>query len=174
MSTWVITDTIAYDHAIGVVQTTQATDLGTVAKAKDIASTAYGTGYFKYLAIPVSTAIALGILVTWTASDYKVVAVPAGGTSKATGVPVAGTVQAISSNAAVQYAWFQVEGKIPLLKTAVATTANVPIYISGTAGRVKVLVSTTQIILGAMTCEAVTSTTSTALCYLNRSSLPGA
>ncbi len=173
MSTWVITDTNAFDHAIGVVQTTQATELGTVVKAKDLATTAYGTGYFKYLAIPTTTAISLGILVSWTASDYKVVAVPAGGTSKATGVPVAGTVQAISSNAAVQYAWFQIEGRIPLLKTAVTTTANVPIYISGTAGRVKVLKSTTQIILGAMTCEAITSTISTVLCYLNRSSLPG-
>lgn len=173
MSTWVITDTNAYDHAIGTVQTTQATDLGTIVKAKDTASTAYGTGYFKYLAIPASTAISLGILVTWTASDYKVLAVPAGGTSKATGVPVAATVQAISSNASVQYAWFQIEGRVPVLKTAVATTANVPVYISGTAGRLKVLKSTTQIILGAMTCEAITSTTSTVLCYLNRSSLPG-
>lgn len=176
MSTWSFTETVAIDHPIGTVQTTQAVPLGTIVKAQDLATTAYGAGQFIYLAVPVSTAIALGIVVTWTASDYKVLAVPAASTSKATGVPVAGNLQAVSSNASVQYAWFQVQGKVPLLKTAVTAAANVPIYISATAGRVKVLASTTQILLGAMTANAasVTSTTSTVLCYLNRSSLPGA
>lgn len=106
-----------------------------------------GFGEFIYLAIPVSTAIPLGTLVSWefgpSGTQYSAVAVPVGGTGANTGAPVAvcvsSTVQTnssppspytsssnigsglgIAANATqVQYAWFQLGGAAQVLKTAV-------------------------------------------------------
>lgn len=135
----------------------------------------YGGGEFIYLKTASATAIPLGTLCYWT-NNYVATAVPAGSTSKSTGLPVAVPIQALASSTTIQYTWFQIQGKVPVLKTAVTVAANVPVYISGTAGRVKVLSSAGQTILGAFSANAssVTSTTSTVLVFLNRSSLMGA
>ena len=165
-----------------------------------------GFGEFIYLAIPVSTAIPLGTLVGWQASggltssqtaanplgngvQYTAVVLPAGGTSKNTGAPVAVCVSStvansgagITSQTSIQYAWFQIGGNTQVLKTAiqvppVATVQSAGVYISATAGRVKVIASTGQQILGARYANTttVTSTASCVLVYLNgRAALEG-
>jgi hypothetical protein len=104
-----------------------------------------GFGEFIYLAVPLSTAIPLGTLVTWDVvgglvtnqsasnplgggSQYSAVIVPVKGTSQKSGVPVAVCVAStvynsgngIASNAsAIQYAWFQCGGQAQILKTNV-------------------------------------------------------
>lgn len=147
--------------------------LGEIRDAQDAT---LGNAKFIYLAVPTSTTITVGLLYQWD-KNYKVVLVPAGGTSKNTGVAVAVAYTAVTSNASsVQYAWFLIQGQVAVLKTAVAVAPQSPVYISATAGRVKVLSSAGQTILGARSQNAatVTSTTSTVTVYLNFSALEGA
>jgi hypothetical protein len=128
-----------------------------------------GFGEFIFLAVPTSTAITIGLLYSWTPSDYKVVIV-SGTVSISSGFPIACAVNAVTSNStSVQYTWFQVGGRCKVLKTAVAVSPNVSLYASATAGRVKVLASAFRAIIGARSANAasVTSTTSTVAMYLN-------
>ena len=107
----------------------------------------------------------------WTPSDYKVVIVPASVSTTVSGTPICVAVNGVTSNATtVQYTWFQITGRTTVLKTAVQVLPNVPVYVSATAGRVKVLLSTFRSILGARTANAttVTTTTSTVALYINR------
>ena len=151
--------------------------LGQIVPAYDTSTTAQGAtgqggfGEFMWLAVPTSTAITAGLLYYWTPSDYKVVIVPASVSTTVSGAPVALAVNAVTSNATnVQYTWFQVTGRCTALKTAVTVLPNVSLYVSGTAGRVKVLLSTFRAILGARSANAttITSTTSTVAIYLSR------
>ena len=150
-----------------------AAQLGQMIDAYD--TTALGWGKFIMLAVPVSTTITVGLLYQWD-KNYNVVIVPVGSTSKNTGVAVAVAYTAVTSNAtSVQYAWFLIQGQVPVLKTAVTVSPQSPVYISATAGRIKVLSSTGQQILGARTqnTATVTSTTSTVNVYFNFSALEG-
>lgn len=143
-----------------------------------------GAGEFIYLAVPTSTAIPLGTVVTYSGatapSPYQVSAVPAGGTSKNTGVPLAVCVASTSYNSGagitsnttqIQYAWFQCGGNVQMLKTAIQVVplAASGLWISGTAGRVYITASAGKQILGARQANAttVTSTASCVLGYLN-------
>lgn len=158
----------------GLPSVTTESQLGELVWANDF--TTYGTGQFIFLAVPVSTAITPGLLYQWD-KNYNVVLVPAISTSKNTGVPVALAVNTVASNAStVQYTWFLVQGQTAALKTAVAVVPQSPIYISATAGRIKVLSSAGGSILGGRSANTatVTSTTSTVTVYLNFSSLEGA
>lgn len=158
-----------------------------------------GFGEFIYLAVPLSTAIPLGTLVSWQfsgglasggtplggGSAYNAVAVPVKGTAQKTGAPVAVCVSSTSPNSgagiasnasAVQYAWFQIGGAAQVLKTAVqvapvATESGAGVYISGTAGRVYLTSSAGGQILGARLANSftVTATASAILVYLNGS-----
>lgn len=115
-----------------------------------------GKGEFIFLRIPVSTAVAAGLLVQYD-KNYQVTVVPAGGTSKNTGVNVVASVNAIASNASVvQYSWFQIQGTATVLKTAVAVPPQSPVYMSATAGRVYVTASAGKQILGARTNNTAT------------------
>lgn len=130
-----------------------------------------GYGEFILLAVPVSTAVTAGLFYYWTPSDYKIVVVPASVSTTVSGTPIAMAVNAVSSNAStVQYTWFQITGRCTALKTAVQVLPNVPLYVSATAGRVKVLLSTFRAILGARSANAttVTSAISTVAIYINR------
>ena len=154
-----------------------------------------GFGEFIYLAVPVSTAVPLGTVVSWefgpSGTQYSVVTMPAGATSKNTGAPcavciastVANSGAGITSNASsVQYAWFQLGGATQVLKTAVqvapvATEQSAGVYMSATAGRIYITSSTGKQILGARLGNqtTVTSTASCVLVYLNgRPMLEGA
>lgn len=133
-----------------------------------------GYGEFIFLAVPTSTAVTAGLLYYWTPSDYKIVIVPASVSTTVSGTPVAMAVNTVASNASsVQYTWFQITGRCTALKTAVQVLPNVPLYVSATAGRVKVLLSTFRSIIGARSANAttVTSTTSTVAIFISRASI---
>ena len=153
---------------------TTAAQLGQLLDAWD--ATTYGYGKFILLAVPTSTTVTVGLLYQWD-KNYNVTLVPVGSTSKNTGVAVAVAYTAVTSNAtSVQYAWFLIQGQVPVLKTAVAASPQVPVYISATAGRIKVLSSAGQQILGARTQNTATVSAgqSTVNVYFNFSALEGA
>lgn len=152
---------------------TVETKLGTRMTAQD---NTLGEATFILLAVPVSTAVTVGLLYQWD-KNYTVVVVPAGATSKNTGVSVAVAYTAVTSNASsVQYAWFMISGQVAALKTAVTVSPQSAIYMSATAGRFYVTSSAGKQIEGARTqnTSTVTSTTSTVNVYFNYSSLEGA
>lgn len=144
--------------------------VGTTMTAQD---NTLGEATFILLAVPTSTTITVGLLYQWDKS-YTAVLVPAGGTSKNTGVALAVAYTAVtSSSTSIQYAWFLVRGIVAVLKTAVAIAPQTPLFISGTAGRVKAIASAGQGIIGARSqnTATVTTTTSTVNAYFNFSAL---
>jgi hypothetical protein len=133
-----------------------------------------GFGEFILLAVPTSTAVTAGLFYYWTPSDYKIVVVPGSVSTTVSGTPIAMAINGVTSNTtSVQYTWFQITGRCTALKTAVQVLPNVPLYVSATAGRVKVLLSTFRSIIGARSANAttVTSTTSTVAIYISRPSI---
>lgn len=175
--------TVAASGALGSPWTSTTNDLPSVPTSAQLGQivdatdyTTYGQGKFILLAVPTSTTITVGLLYQWD-KNYNVVVVPAGSTSKNTGVAVAVAYTAVTSNSTtVQYAWFLIQGQVAVLKTAVTVSPQSPVYISATAGRIKVLSSAGQQILGARTqnTATVTSTTSTINVYFNFSAIEGA
>lgn len=150
---------------IGVVSTTQNHPLGKIITAYD---SSLGFGEFIYLEVPKSTAITAGLLYNWTA-PYLVALAPTTASGNS-GYPVAVAVNAVTSNASsFQYTWFQVGGQCTVLKTAVTVSPSVALFLSATAGRVKVLASTLKTLIGVRSANAatVTSTTSSIAVYLN-------
>jgi hypothetical protein len=136
--------------------------------------TTLGSAEFIYAKVPVSTAIAAGTLVIFTAG-YVAAALPVLATSKNTAQTVAVCVNAVASSTSVQYTWFQISGQATVLKTAVTVAPNLTVFASGTAGRLKVLASAGGQILNARTANAatVTSTTSTVTLFINRPCMQG-
>lgn len=152
--------------------TTEA-QLGQVVEAWD---PTFGNANFILLQIPKSTTITVGLLYQFD-TNYTVTLIPAIATSKNTGVAVVAAYTAVvSSSTLVQYAWFVIRGTVPVLKTAVSASPNVPIYISATAGRVKILSSAGGQILGGRTNGTATVSAGVSLVtvYLNYSALEGA
>jgi hypothetical protein len=169
-----------------------AQQLGQIIRAWDAV---LGFGEFIYLAVPASTAIPLGTVVSWESaggltsaqsasnplgggSQYLAIVMPAGTTSANTGAPCAVSVAStvansgagITSSTSVQYAWFQLGGNTQVLKTAiqvspVATEQGAGVYISTTAGRIYITASAGKQILGARLGNT-TTVTATASCVL--------
>lgn len=140
-----------------------------------------GYGEFIYLAVPTSTAIPLGTLVTWftsTLANYTVAVCP---TTAKSAAPVAvcvsntsGATGGITSNAtSIQYAWFQIVGLAQTLKTAVIHTLNAKLFVSGTAGRVMVTSASGTNIIGARTASSNSASISCALCWFDRANVMG-
>jgi hypothetical protein len=158
-----------------------------------------GWGEFIALRNPVSNALPVGTLVTWDAT-YSITTLP---TTKNTGYPCAVAVSSASVGSTAQstpagsiypitplydgsglasqanqitVAWYQISGRAWTLKTAVQVTPGVAAYVSGTAGRFKVLSSAGAQILGARAATGTTtSTQSLALVYYaNHAQLEGA
>ena len=153
---------------------TMEAKLGTVITAQDISNS--WEGEFIYLAVPVNTAITVGLLYQFDKA-YNVVVVPAGSTSKNTGVAVVVAYNTVASNAStVQYTWFLRRGTAPTLKTAVAVSPQSAIYMSATAGRFYVTSSAGKQILGARTQNTATisAAVSSVNVYFNPSSIEGA
>jgi hypothetical protein len=75
----------------------------------------------------------------------------------------------MSANVASGYGWYQTRGNAVIKKTGVAVTPQVPVFISATAGRIKVLASSGQQVLGAQTANLTTvvTTTSTVVVTIN-------
>lgn len=146
---------------IASIDTTKNHPLGTMVDATD---PTYGRGEFIYLLGVGSTTA--GDVVTYNATTYQTALLTTtNGENK--GCPVA---VAMGANVAASYGWYQVSGNAVIKKTGVAVTPQVPIFISATAGKIKVLASSGQQILGAMTANLTTivTTTSTVVVTINR------
>lgn len=142
--------------------TTKNHPLGTIVKGWD---PTYGEGEFIYLLGVASTIV--GSMVRWNATTHQ------------TTLVVNTTVQncpigfAMAATVASQYGWYQIAGLAVAKKTAVTVSPTVNVFISATAGRVKVLASAglqvTQCRSANLT--TVTSTTSTVILAINRPAL---
>lgn len=151
-------------QGIAETSTTQNHVLGKIVRA---VHDTYGEGEFIYLLGVASTVE--GSLVKYNATTYQTVLA----TNTANqAVPVA---VSMSANVASQYGWYQIEGNAVIKKTTVAVTPQVKLYLSTTAGRVKVLASAGLEILGARTANLTTvvTTTSTVVVTINRPHLQG-
>ena len=141
--------------------TTKKVPLGTVVKAYD---PTYGEGEFIYLLGVGSTEV--GSVVTYNTTTWQT-ALGTVSNMKNKGTPVA---VAMSANLATYYGWYQISGNAVVKKTSVAVTPSVPVFISATSGRIKVLASAGQQILGAQSANLTTvvTTTSTVVVTINR------
>lgn len=141
--------------------TTKKVPLGTIVKGYD---PTYGEGEFIYLLGVASTEV--GSLVIYNATTWQTALLTVSN-GKNKGVPVA---VAMSANLATYYGWYQISGNAVVKKTTVAATPQVPVFISATSGRMKVLASAGQQILGAQTANlsTVVTTTSTVVVAINR------
>jgi len=133
--------------------------VGQVVEAKDPANGYWGR--FKLLKGCASTAA--GLLVSYNGATGATAIAP---TTANSDRPLAVAMSA--NTATTSYGWYQTEGVATILKTAVAVSPDVILYLSATAGRVKVIQSAGLQILGARSANAatVTSTTSTVLVTL--------
>lgn len=154
---------------------------GQIASAQGPSTTLEGGGEFIFLRIPTSTTVTAGLLYGWglAASGYDIVVVPTTASTTATsGIPIAVAINAVASNAtSAQGTWFQVEGRCTVLKDAVKMAPGAPVYFSkSAAGRVRVIGSAFYGIIGmrSATASTITTTTSSALMYINRPCLTSA
>ena len=145
---------------IANTETTQKHALGLTVRGYDAT---YGYGKFIYALGVANTEV--GMLVTYNATTWQTALITVSN-GKNKGEPVA---VAMSANVAAQYGWYQIEGNAVMKKTSVAVTPQVPIFISATTGRIKVLASAGQQILGAQTANLTTivTTTSTVVVTIN-------
>ena len=153
--------TLAGAQPIANTETTQKHPLGTIVRGWD---TTYGEGEFIYLLGVASTVV--GSVVKYNTTTYQT-ALLSVSRGKNKGLPVA---VAMAANVAAQYGWYQIGGNAVVKKTSVAVNPGVPIFISATDGRIKVLASAGQQILGAQTANLTTivTTTSTVVVTINR------
>lgn len=158
---YVITDPSIGLPPIAVTDTTSTAGLGKVCRAKD---STYGEGEFIYLLGVTGTEV--GSVVTYNATTYQTALLTVTN-GKNKGLPVA---VAMSANVGSQYGWYQISGNAVVKKTTVAVTPQVPVFISATSGRLKVVASAGQQILGAQTANLTTvvTTTSTVVVTINR------
>lgn len=126
--------------------------LGTIVRAVDAT---LGEGEFIRLVGVASTIV--GALVKYNATTYQT-ALLSVTNGKNKGVPVAVAMSACVAN---EHGWYQISGLATIKKTTVAVTPQVPIFISATDGRMKVLASAGQQILGAQTANLATIVTTT-------------
>ena len=134
--------------------------LGTRIKATD---PTYGEGEFIYLLGVASSEV--GSVVKYDATTHQTALITVTN-GKNKGLPVA---IAMAATVASEYGWYQVSGNAVIKKTSVAVTPQVPVFISATTGRIKVLASAGQQILGATTANLTTivTTTSTVVVTIN-------
>lgn len=153
--------TLAGCQAIATTNTVQKHPLGTIVRAFD---PTFGEGEFIYLLGVGSTEV--GFLALYNATTYQTTLLTVSN-GKNKGLPVG---VAMSANVASQYGWYQIGGNAVIKKTTVAVTPQVPVFISATTGRMKVLASAGQQILGAQTANLTTvvTTTSTVVVTINR------
>ncbi len=129
----------------------------------------FGEGEFIRLLGVASTIV--GSVVRWNDTTYQT-ALVTGVALQKQATPVA---VAMSACVAGEHGWYQVSGLAVIKKTAVTFPPNVPIYMSATAGRVKVLTSNGMQVIGATTANVatVTATTSTITVAIDRPHLQG-
>jgi len=133
--------------------------LGTIVRAFD---PTYGEGEFILLLGVASTVV--GSVVRYNATTYQTTLVV---NTAVQDVPVA---VAMAATTAGLYGWYQIAGNAVIKKTAVTVAPNVTLFLSATAGRVKVLASAGLQVVAARSANltTVTSTTSTITVTINR------
>jgi hypothetical protein len=133
--------------------------LGSIVRAFD---PVFGEGEFILLLGVASTVV--GSVVRYNATTYQTTLVV---NTAVQDVPVA---VAMSACGAGQYGWYQIAGNAVIKKTAVTVAPNVTLFLSATAGRVKVLASAGLQVVAARSANltTVTSTTSTITVTINR------
>ncbi len=139
--------------------------LGQVVRAFD---PTYGEGEFILLVGVASTAV--GSLVSYNATTYQT-------TLSADTANLAGPVAvAMSACTAALFGWYQIGGLAVIKKTAVSTSAQVPVFQSATASQIMATAAAGKQILGARSANlaTVTSTTSTVIVSINRPHKQGA
>ena len=125
MSTYHIINPIVGMQDIADTSTTQNHVLGTIVQAKDIASTAYGSGEFIYLLGVASTV--LGSFVTYNADDNSTALLAANAIGPA--------AVSMSINVASQYGWYQISGKA-VGKALAGYADNGLVFATATAGSI--------------------------------------
>jgi len=143
----------------GTVIPTPPTMLGNIVRASD---PTYGEGEFILLLGVASTVV--GSVVKYNATTYQTALIT---NTAVQAVPVA---VAMSANTAGLYGWYQISGNAVIKKTAVTVTPQVTVFLSATAGRIKVLASAGLQVVAARSANltTVTSTTSTVTVTINR------
>ena len=133
--------------------------LGKIVRADD---PTYGEGEFILLVGVAGTEV--GSVVKYNATTYQTVLVT---NTASQDVPVA---VAMSANLAGTFGWYQVSGNAVIKKTAVAVSPQVTLFLSGTAGRVKVLASAGLQVVAARSANLATiaATVSTVTVTINR------
>ena len=133
--------------------------LGKIVRADD---PTYGEGEFILLLGVAATEV--GLVVKYNATTYQTVVVT---NSAVQDVPVA---VAMSANLAGTVGWYQIAGNAVVKKTAVAVTPQVTVFLSATAGRVKVLASAGLQVVAARSANLATiaATVSTVTVTINR------
>lgn len=151
--------TLAGSQPIASNSTVQKHPLGTIVRGWD---PTYGEGEFIYLLGVASTIV--GSVVKYNATTYQTVLVT---NTAVQAVPVA---VAMAATVASEYGWYQISGNAVVKKTAVTVSPQVTLFLSATAGRVKVLASAGLQVVGARSANltTVTSTTSTVVVTINR------
>lgn len=151
----------------------------------------YGDAELVYMAMPTSTTLPAGTIVTKVATNLTNVPTPTLGnvtvangsvatamptSAGNTGQPVYVVINALASSATRQFGWVMKYGQYPVLKTAVTVPAGSRCFISGTAGRFYVTASAGKTLQGMRTANtaSVTSTTSTVLCNIANPMIQGA
>lgn len=167
--TYIVTTPLAGNPVLSDVDTTQRLPLGTIVTAYD---QTHGGGEFMYVSFPASTAVSAGSIMVWDGA-YSAVVMPT--SSASTGRKLGVCITAVSSSTSVQYGWVQISGTAAVLKTAVAVSPAVGIFVSGTAGRFYVTSSTGKMLMGMRTANTATiaSGTSTVLVTFNRPNVTG-
>lgn len=124
----------------------------------------FGEGEFMYL--PGVASNAVGMVVTYNATTFVVTLMAAALKNSANPLAVSMSANTSTTN----YSWYQISGLAVILKTAVQVLPQVPLFSSATAGRVKVLASAGQEVLGCRSANltTVTSTTSTITALIQR------
>ena len=124
--TWVITDAVAGTQGIATVSTTQNHPFGTIVRAKDVGSTAYGEGEFVYV-----KGVTSGAVKKWAGYNRK---------SGATTLAVADGVYPIgvmvsTLDATTDFGWLQISGRC-VAKCLTSFADNGICYLTSTAGSV--------------------------------------
>lgn len=125
MSDFHITDQVAGHQQIDETSTTQKHPLGTIVRAVDRATTAYGEGEFIYLLGVASTAV--GSWVTVHEDGFTTTLLAANDIGR--------VAVAMSANVASQYGWYQISGKA-VGKALASYADNGLVYATATAGSV--------------------------------------
>lgn len=174
---YVHADSVVGVQPIDVIETTQKHPLGLEVDVRENVTNFNGRAV--YVAFKASTAVAAGIVVAnetvagGTSTPFRMIAAS---TTTGTGEPLFVNLNAVASNASVQYGWVLVVGVAPTLKTAVKPLAASNVGIAPAwAGRVFISATSADQILGARFMKSsVTTTTSLVDIYISRPTKMGA